>query len=135
MTDKPFLDTNVIVYAFDRNDRRKSAVANRILDSEWQISWQVVQEFSHVALHRFATPMRPEDLAEFIELLLWPRCTVLPSVDLYREAVAISRTTQYRFYDSLIIAAAIASGATRIFTEDLQPHRVLGDLRIENPFV
>ena len=135
MNDRPFLDTNVIVYAFDRTDPVKAAIARRLLDADWQISWQVVQEFSQVALHRFATPMRPSDLAEFLEIVLWPRCTVLPSADLYREAVAIHGKTQYRFYDSLMVAAAIASGARRLLSEDLQHGRALGPLVIENPFL
>lgn len=42
--------------------------------------------------------------------------------------------TQYRFYDSLIVAAALASGAAVLFTEDIQHGRALGSLRIENPF-
>ena len=102
---------------------------------EWGVSWQVVQEFANLALHRFAVAMKPEDLADYLDLVLWPRCVVVPSLNLYRAAATLHGQTQYRFYDSLIVATALASGAAVLFTEDLQHGRVLGSLTIENPFI
>jgi predicted nucleic acid-binding protein len=134
--NRPFLDTNVVVYAFDRTDVRKSDIASRILQgTDWQISWQVIQEFSHVALHRFARPLQPSDLADYIDIVLWPNCTVLPSAALYRQAAVVHEKAQYRYYDSLIVAAAIASGAKRLLSEDLQNGRKFGSVTIENPFL
>jgi predicted nucleic acid-binding protein len=44
------------------------------------------------------------------------------------------RQTQYRFYDCLIVSAALASGASVLLSEDLQEGRVIGGLTIRNPF-
>jgi predicted nucleic acid-binding protein len=135
MSAEYFLDTNVIVYAFDQTSPRKQAIARELIDAErnWATSWQVIQEFSSVALHRFAKPVSPEFLKSFIELVLWPKCRVLPSQELYRSAIEIHRHTQYRYYDAMILAAAIESGAAKLFSEDLQDGRRFGGLQIINP--
>ena len=135
MSAKVFLDTNVVAYAFDPAVPAKRQRARILMDAyDWVVSWQVVQEFAHVALHRFAVPMKPVDLADYLELVLWPHCEVFPSLTLYRTAATLHAQTQYRFYDSLMVAAALASGAALLYTEDLQHGRVIGSLKIENPF-
>ncbi len=139
MSAKIFLDTNVLVYAFDRSAPAKQRRALAIIKEEaagaWAISWQVVQEFSAVALHRFAQPMTSADLQNLQRTLLWPACSVLPSQALHLHALALHEETQFRFYDCLIVAAAIASGAEELYTEDLQRSRKLGGIRIVNPFL
>ncbi|MEM0967035.1 MAG: PIN domain-containing protein [Verrucomicrobiota bacterium] len=136
MSVKIFLDTNVIVYAFDKTSRKKQTQARELLqiDRKWAVSWQVVQEFSSVALHRFKKPLSSEFLANFIDLVLWPKCSVMPSQAIFEKAIIIREQTQYRFYDALIIAAAIESGATKLLSEDLQDGRAFGELKIVNPF-
>ena len=58
---------------FDPEAAAKQRVSKGFLDSKvWFLSWQVVQEFSSVALHRFAVPMKANDLADYISLKLWP---------------------------------------------------------------
>ena len=135
MSDKAFLDTNVVAYAFDPDAHEKRERANEILKgSDWLVSWQVVQEFANLALHRFAVPMKQADLADYLGLVLWPRCRILPSMEIYRAALEIHTQTQYRIYDSLIVASAIASGAKQLYSEDLQAGRVVGGVEIVNPF-
>ena len=90
MSAEVFLDTNILVYAFDPGAATKQSVSKGLLDSKnWFVSWLVVQEFSSVALHRFAVPMKPNDLADYISLKLWPRCTILPSDAIFSQAIAI----------------------------------------------
>lgn len=135
MSAKVFLDTNVLIYALDAAAPHKQQRAKELLaDEDWVISWQIIQEFSNVALHRFTVPMTTPDLAHYLELVLWPRCAVFPSPAIYRAALAIQQQTQYRFYDSLVVASALASGAQRLYSEDLQAGRLVGPLTIQNPF-
>ncbi|MGY8689472.1 MAG: PIN domain-containing protein, partial [Verrucomicrobiales bacterium] len=63
-----------------------------------------------------------------------PRCIVLPSATLYRVATALHVKTQYRLYDCLIVASALASDAKQLFSEDLQDGRMIDSLQIKNPF-
>jgi len=135
MSARAFLDTNIVVYSFDATAPAKQARARRLLASpECFVSWQVIQEFSSVALHKFAVPLRGEDLRDFIALRLWPLCRVLPSEAIFLKTVEIQHAFGYRYDDSLIIAAALAGGASRLLSEDLQHGQCIGDLVIENPF-
>lgn len=137
MSAEVFLDTNILVYAFDHRDPRKRGIASTLADprsDRWVVSWQVVQEFCSVALHRFKIPMLPEDLNEYLDLVLLPRCRVHTSGEVFSQAVEIHRRTQYRYFDSLVIASAIHSGASILYSEDLQHGWILGGLTIRNPF-
>ncbi|GAB5561819.1 MAG: hypothetical protein SynsKO_34660 [Synoicihabitans sp.] len=58
----------------------------------------------------------------------------MPSQSLFAAAISLHEQTQYRFYDALIVAAAIESGAPKRWTEDLRAGRRLNGLKIENPF-
>ena len=136
MSAEFFLDTNILVYAFDPGSPTKQSVSKKLLNSKgWFVSWQVVQEFSSVALHRFAVPMKPNDLADYISLKLWPRCSILPSDAIFSQAIAIHARYGYRYYDCLIISSAIVGGATKLLSEDLQHGQKIGSLSIINPFL
>lgn len=131
-----FLDTNILVYAFTRQDERKKTIAAELIqqDRSWWVSWQVIQEFCNVALHNRNQPVARATLDSMLDLLLFPRCRVFPSLAIWQEALHIQRQTQYRFYDSLIVAAALESGASILYSEDLQHGRRFGNLTILNPF-
>ena len=135
MSAKVFLDTNILVYAFDPKAPEKQARARALLaTNDWVISWQVIQEFSNVALHRFAVPMATVDLQDFLKVVLWPHCEAWPSPELFEAALATQKQTQYRFYDSLIVAGAMACGASVLLSEDLQAGRKIGGVTVRNPF-
>lgn len=131
-----FLDTNILVYAFEKDIPKKREIALSLIKPEkpWRISWQVIQEFSSVALHKFKIPLDPDYLADFSTEILWPHCTVYPTPKIHRTAIGIHRDTQYRFYDCLIVAAALESGAKILYSEDLQNGRSFGEMKIVNPF-
>jgi predicted nucleic acid-binding protein len=74
-------------------------------------------------------------LAAYLEVVLWPRCSLFPSPAIYRHALKIHQETQYRFFDSLIVASALATGAKVLYTEDLEHGREIRNLRIQNPFL
>jgi len=131
-----FLDTNVLVYAFDPEHSEKQARARELIvgDRPWVISWQVVQEFCSVALHRFLIPMDTAYLNDFLELVLAPHCQVYPTPSMWAAALKVREQTQYRFYDSLIVASALEAGVPVLYSEDLEHGREIGAMRILNPF-
>lgn len=137
MPESYFLDTNVLVYAFDNAEAQKQAIALGLIRDEgpWQISWQVVQEFCNTALHNPKCQVPPTTLESLVSLLLTPHCTIHPDPELWQSALKIKAETQYRFYDSLIVAAALRSGVPVLYSEDLQDGRRIGDLEIRNPFI
>ncbi len=128
-----FLDSNVILYAFDV-DQRKQEIARQIVDDALVgnafISFQVVQEVLNV-LTRKAQAL---PIGRVLEDVLMPLWRVMPSEDLYARALVVHSRHQYGFYDSLIIAAALEAGCSRLLSEDLQAGQLIEGLTITNPF-
>ncbi len=135
-----FFDTNVLVYSFDRLVPEKQKCAAGLIENSLQsglgvISWQVVQEFINVALHKWDKPMSLDQAVTYLNDILMPMCRIFPSNDIWSSALHIQLNYRYRFYDSLIIASAIKSGAKILFSEDLQHGQLIGELEIRNPFI
>ncbi|MBV8512861.1 MAG: PIN domain-containing protein [Xanthobacteraceae bacterium] len=133
MSAKPFLDTNIIVYAFSTNDpRSRKAVA--LIEGGGVISVQVLNEFVHVLRRK-----QGRDWPEIIEALDVLRILLdapTPLTDeLHAGAVNIARRHNFSIYDSLIVAAAQHTGCAVLYSEDLQHNQRLDQLTIRNPFV
>ena len=140
MADGPvtFVDTNVLVYAHDRSESRRQAVAQALLGALWRnrtgiLSTQVLQEFYVVVTRKSDPPMRRVAAREIVALYgEWP--IVQLDVALILAASQLEERHGLSFWDALIVEAARRSGATRLLTEDLQSGREIGGVRIENPF-
>ena len=69
-------------------------------------------------------------------MMYWsPLWQVNPTVALYRSAVSLQSRYRFSFYDSLIVAAALEAGCTRLYSEDLQHDQQIQQLTILNPFL
>lgn len=137
--ERPFFDTNIFVYSFDRSDPVKQRRAQTLIERSIElrngvISYQVVQEFLNVALRRFQRVLPPADARTYMMLILIPMCEVYPDGRLYAEGITIAEETGWGFYDSLIVASAAAAGCTLLWTEDLQNGRMVHGVEIRNPF-
>jgi predicted nucleic acid-binding protein len=139
MSDRYFLDTNVFVYCFDESNRRKHQKANDLVlgalrERSGLISSQVIQEFLNVATRKFTKPMTGPESRAYLQTVLAPLCEVFASVSLYEQALSIQSETNYSFYDSLMIAAAIEGRCRYLYSEDLQSGHTIRGLTIKNPF-
>ncbi len=139
MSDRFFIDTNVFVYSFDATAKRKQQIARELVASALSqntgmISYQVIQEFLNVATQKFAQPLTPQDAKQYLTQVLYPLCEVFPTESLYSAALDLSIETQYSFYDSLILAAAVAGGCRTLHSEDLCHGRTVAGVTIQNPF-
>ena len=106
-----FLDTNVLVYAYQFNDRAKQRVGQELvrkaLTGKFVISPQVLSEFASTLLHKASPPATPEAMIEILDRLS-PIKLVTSDGDLIRRAVEAQASYGLHFYDCLIIAAAVA---------------------------
>lgn len=139
MSAKFFLDTNIFIYSFDSEARDKQKIAMDLIakaleNQNGMISYQVIQEFLNVATRKFAIPLSTHDAKYYLENVLDPLCQIYPSLSLYDEALTLSKRTKYSFYDSLILASALAGDCQEIYTEDLQDNHHISGLTIINPF-
>ena len=140
MRDRFFLDTNIFVYTFDGREPKKRARAQELVSDALTrgrgvISHQVVQEFLNVATQKFANPLSESDALVYLDRVLGPLCEVLPTLELYRHTIGLAARWKYSFCDSLIIAAALQSECTLLYTEDLQHGQEVEGVTLTNPFL
>lgn len=134
-----FIDTNVFIYLFDETNDRKRNIADRIVKTALEtrtarISHQVVQETLNVVTRKLPSPMTAENAQRFLVQVLAPLWQIMPNIALYRRGLDVQARYGFSFYDSLIIAAALESGCTRLYSEDLQHGQQIEGMIIENPF-
>jgi len=140
IAERFFLDTNILVYAFDPKAKSKREYAQlritrAVATGDAVISFQVVQEFLSLALRKFPRPMTQPEAQAYLSQVLMPLCEVFPGASLYSSALSIADETGWTFYDSLIVSAALAAGCGVLLTEDLQHGRTVRGLEIRNPFL
>ena len=139
MSGADFFDTNVFVYMVDDADPAKQAKAQGLVAAALAadsacVSYQVVQETLYVLTRKFAKRVPAEVAKEIMRQSLLPFWRVMPSAALYTRALDLQSRFGFSFYDSLIVAAALEAGCTRLLTEDLQDGQQIEGLTIENPF-
>ena len=139
MSGVDFLDTNVLVYLFDRDDVRKQGIARQVVQRAVEhgtavISHQVVQETLHVLTRKIKPPLKADEAQQTLTHVLLPLWRVMPSPALYARALTLQARQGFSFYDSVIVAAALEAGCSRLLSEDLQHGQRIDGLTIENPF-
>ena len=133
MPAKPFLDTNVLIYAVAKNDAR-ALKAEALLASGGVVSVQSLNEFVSVARRKLGMPWR--EVKESVELF----CVLCPSpvsisFDTHKAALAIAEKYGYSIYDALVGSAALEAGCETLYSEDLQDGQIINrQLTIRNPF-
>jgi len=138
MSDKTFVDTNVLVYAHDVDAGSKQTVADAVLRELWNdglgvLSMQVLQEFYVNVTRKIALPLSKEE-ARLVVNTYAAWCMETTPAEI-AAAFRIEDESRLGFWDALIVAAAAKAGATRILSEDLNPQQMVAGVRVENPFV
>jgi predicted nucleic acid-binding protein len=137
MSDRTFVDTNILVYAHDVDDRSKHALARDALRALWNdgtgvLSPQVLQEFYVNVTRKIATPLRKNAARTIVSTYaIW--CIDISSADV-AAAFRIEDEAKIGFWDALIVASAAKAGASRLLSEDLNAGQTIAGVLIENPF-
>lgn len=137
MTDKVFLDTNILIYSYSKDEIKKQTIANQVLEDYSEnivISKQVINELINVLFKKFKLSSND------IENVILELDTFIPIVDFdiktQIKALRLKEKYKFQFYDALIVATALESGCSVLFSEDMQHHQVINDvLTIVNPFI
>jgi len=138
VTDKIFLDTDVLVAAHDLDAGEKRAIAEHILRQLWQdqtgvLSTFVLQEFYVALVSAPASPVPRRAARELVEAYsVWPT-VALDAADILA-ASEIEERHRLSFRDATIIAAARKSRATLLLSERILPARHITGLEVRNPF-
>ena len=139
MSDKYFVDTNILVYAHDRSTGIKHERAQRLLEQLWDsangvLSTQVLQELCINLRRKVRQPLPMEEVRQLIrDYSTWEVVTnTSESVIL---ALEIENRYQTSFWDALILQAAESSGASILYSEDLATGQRYGEIQIINPLL
>ncbi len=133
---KEFVDTNVLLYAFDREAGAKRWIALQLVDRLWRegkgcVSLQVLEEFYVTAARKLK--MKPSyALRQVRRLGKWTMDR--PSLEDVLAAIEIHRRCRISYWDALIVRSAAKQGCSVIWSEDLSSGQWFGRLRILNPF-
>ncbi|HLE41164.1 MAG TPA: PIN domain-containing protein [Nitrospirota bacterium] len=139
MTAKYLVDTNLLVYAYDRSDPEKQAKAVEILDELVKngtgiLSPQVLSEFYTVVTRKLAAPLTPQEgytsISNYIRS--WNMVDLTGLVVL--EAVRGVRDHRLSYWDSLIWATAKMNQISTVLSEDFSSNSVIEGVRFTNPF-
>lgn len=130
---RPFLDTNVVLYAFLSDDPRRER-AEAALVAGGVASVQVLNEFAAVARRKLGWEWTAIEAALG---LVESRCRPVRALTLatHRAGLALARDHQLSLYDGMVVAAALEAGCERLLTEDLQHGRRFDALEVVNPFL
>lgn len=139
MTALRFVDTNILLYAYDRDAGGKHERARQILIDLWQadegcLSTQVLQEFFVNVTKKIPQPISTAMAREIMRTYL-PWVRVATDGEMAIRAAEIADTWQTSFWDGMIIAAAERTGATELLSEDLQSGQRIAGLLVTNPLI
>lgn len=132
-TEAVAVDTNILVYLHDDEDTPKRRVAVGLMAEGPVVSGQVISEYLNATKRLLNVPK-----AELLENSLeWLRdCQLVPiEYGTLQLALRLVRRYDFQLFDSLIVAAALGAGCTRLYSEDLQHGQLIENrLLILNPF-
>jgi len=138
MNARQFLDTNVLVYAYDTGSPGKQDVARTLLREAFRngnavVSAQVLGEFFVTVTRRIPDPLTVGEAQEAVSALQG-----LPVVDvdgaMVDRAIDTLRQYQISYWDALILAAAERAECEAVLSEDLSAGQMYHGVRVGNPF-
>lgn len=137
MSDKCFVDTNILVYAHDRSAGVKHQRARALVEQLWDsgrgaLSTQVLQELCINLRRKAGKPLSVDEVRLLIrDYATWDVVTNSPVSIL--KALEIEVRYKISFWDALIVQAAEDAGASVLYSEDLADGQRYGAVRVVNP--
>jgi predicted nucleic acid-binding protein len=137
--DKIFVDTNIIIYAYDVSAGNKHKTAKTIMMDLWDsgrgiISIQVLQEFFVNITKKVSKPLEIKSAKDIIKDFLKWEVVIIDGESLL-EAIEIHARYKYSFWDSMVLQAAQKGGAIILLSEDLKDGQTIDGVTIKNPFM
>jgi predicted nucleic acid-binding protein len=139
MSDKCFVDTNILVYAHDRSAGVKHRRARALVEQLWDsgkgvLSTQVLQELCINLRRKAGNPLSIDEVRLLIrDYAAWDVVTNTPASIL--KALDIETRYKISFWDALIVQAAEDAGASILYSEDLAAGQRYGVTRVLNPLI
>lgn len=133
-----FLDTNILVYAYDRSAGKKHSLAKQLLEACWEnengcLSLQVLQEFYITVTRKIANPLESHLARQIVaDLAQWRLHT--PKSSNLLQAIDLQQSYQLSFWDAQVVQSAASLGCQQLLSEDLSHNQMYGAVQVINPF-
>jgi predicted nucleic acid-binding protein len=136
---RQFVDSNVVVYAYDASAAGKNERARTLLADLWEtgngcLSVQVLLEFFVSITRKVPQPLDARRAARVVEDLAQWRVHA-PQPDDVVSAIEIHQRASIAIWDALIVQSALQLGCEVIWSEDLNPGQVYRGVIVRNPFL
>lgn len=137
--NRQFVDTNVLVYAYDVTAGDKHSLARVLMEELWTaregcLSVQVLQEFFVTTTRKIPKPLDAPAAARIIgDLAHWHVHT--PAAGDVLAAIEIHQRTGASFWDAMILRSAKELGCGTLHSGDLNPGQAYEGVRVSNPFL
>lgn len=137
MSDKYFVDTNILMYAHDTSAGEKHERAKSLVEELWRyrsgvVSTQVLQELSVNLRKKVRRPLDAKATRDIVaDYLTWQ--VVVNGGESILEAIDLESRHQISFWDALVVYAAQTSGADVLYSEDLSDGQTYGSVPVVNP--
>jgi predicted nucleic acid-binding protein len=133
MTDKITLDTNILIYAFGKQDDDRKQIAKEIITKCNIISLQVVNETVYVLLKKFK--FQHSEVDSVINFMRQNFIISDLNIRTLDQTIKISARYGFTFWDSMILASALENNCSVLYSEDMHHNQIIeGSLQIINPF-
>lgn len=139
MSDRYFVDTNILVYAHDRTTDLKHERAKALIERLWDsgegiLSTQVLQELCINLRRRIKEPLPTAQVRQLIrDYSTWQ--IVVNTPDSILHSLELEARYVISFWDALILNAAIIGGASLVYSEDLAANQKYGPVQVVNPLL
>jgi len=139
MADRIFVDTNVLVYAWDSTEPEKQKRALAWMTYLWQartgrLSYQVLAEFYITVTKKLVPGMEPERARRNVRLF-FPWHPVQIDSRAIETAWLVQDRYRLSWWDALIVSSAQGAGCRYLLTEDLRSGEEFLGIKIVNPFL
>jgi predicted nucleic acid-binding protein len=139
MTDKFFVDTNILLYAHDRAAALKHERARQLIEQLWiarngVLSTQILQELCVNLRRKVAHPLPTEEIRRLIQdYLSWE--IIVNDGESVVQALELEQRYRISFWDALVLHAAEISGCSVLYSEDLASGQKYGSISVVNPLL
>lgn len=137
MSDRFFVDTNILMYAHDSTAGEKHEQAKALVEALWEtragvVSTQVLQELAVNLRKNAKKALDAKATREVVsDYFAWQ--VVVNDGGSILEALDLEARFQISFWDALVIQAAQVAGAEILYSEDLSDGQRYGTVRVKNP--
>lgn len=133
-----FVDTNILVYAYDRSAEEKHSIALRLVEQCWEnesgcVSLQVLQEFFVTVTQKIVKPLDHQTARQILADLAHWRLHI-PEISDQLQAIDFKQDYRLSFWDAMIVQSASHMGCKQLLSEDLGHEQKYGDVQVINPF-